>query len=256
MRKIYCSAVGIFGLLMLGLQPSHAQASRTWVSGVGDDTNPCSRTSPCKTFAGAISKTASHGEINVLDPGGFGGVTITKSISIIADVAQAGVLVSGTNAIVINAGPKDVVELQGLNISGVGTGLVGVKILSAGTVQIRKSLIREFSTPNSAAIQIVPTKPVNVFVSDTTITQNKQAVIAAPADGVAASVMLNRLIIENNGPAVHANAGATIRIGSSVITNNNRGLFQGGTGQIISIGNNVLVGNTIDGTFDGTVPPQ
>src|SRR5215207_1220698 len=61
---------------------AHGQATRTWVSGVGDDVNPCSRTAPCKTFAGAISKTARDGEISVLDPGGFGAVTITKSITI------------------------------------------------------------------------------------------------------------------------------------------------------------------------------
>ena len=61
---------------------AHAQATRTWVSGVGDDANPCSRTAPCKTFAGAISKTAAHGEISVLDPGPYGAVTITKSITL------------------------------------------------------------------------------------------------------------------------------------------------------------------------------
>src|SRR5215217_9643502 len=94
-------AVLIFTLTVTSL--AQAQATRTWVSGVGDDANPCSRTAPCKTFAGAISKTATAGEINVLDPGGFGGVTITKSISIIADHVEAGVLVSGTNAIIINA---------------------------------------------------------------------------------------------------------------------------------------------------------
>src|SRR5258707_3375226 len=80
----------------LAIAPAHAQATRTWVSGVGDDANPCSRTAPCKTFASAISKTAPAGEINVLDPGGFGAVTITKSISIYNDgVCEAGVLVSG-----------------------------------------------------------------------------------------------------------------------------------------------------------------
>src|SRR5947209_16065855 len=99
----------IFGALIAGalsalsfVSPAHAQATRTWVSGVGDDANPCSRTAPCKTFAGAISKTASFGEINCIDPGGFGAVTITKSISIICDYTEAGVLVSGTNAIVLN----------------------------------------------------------------------------------------------------------------------------------------------------------
>src|SRR6188508_1656701 len=97
--------------------PAQAQATRTWVSGVGDDANPCSRTAPCKTFAGAISKTAGGGEINVLDPGGFGGVTITKSITI-RSTFEAGVLVSGTNAIVIAAGVNDQVILEGLDIEG------------------------------------------------------------------------------------------------------------------------------------------
>src|SRR6516165_5242434 len=97
--------------LTIGSSTANAQASRTWVSGVGDDANPCSRTAPCKTFPGAISKTAAGGEINVLDPGGFGAVTITKSISIIAESVEAGVLVSGTHAIIVSAGPNDVVVL-------------------------------------------------------------------------------------------------------------------------------------------------
>src|ERR1700736_4226568 len=97
-------------LLMLAFTSvASAQATRTWVSGVGDDANPCSRTAPCKTFPGAISKTAVAGEIDVLDPGGFGAVTITKSITIKAVGTVAGVLVSGTNGIVVAAGPSDVV---------------------------------------------------------------------------------------------------------------------------------------------------
>src|SRR5712692_5737967 len=82
---------------------AYAQATRTWVSGVGDDANPCSRTAPCKTFAGAISKTATLGEIDALDPGGFGAVTITKSITIDGTAGLAGVLSSGANAIVVSA---------------------------------------------------------------------------------------------------------------------------------------------------------
>src|SRR3984893_6996007 len=101
---------------------AHAQATRTWVSGVGDDANPCSRTAPCKTFAGAISKTASGGEINVLDPGGFGAVTITKPITISSECFEAGVLVSGTNGIIVNVpNATDVVVLRGLDIEGLGT---------------------------------------------------------------------------------------------------------------------------------------
>src|SRR6476660_8340639 len=82
--------------------PAFAQATRTWVSGVGDDANPCSRTAPCKTFAGAISKTAAFGEINCLDPGGFGAVTITKSISIICGGTFGSILAGGGNGINVN----------------------------------------------------------------------------------------------------------------------------------------------------------
>src|SRR6266568_7666789 len=100
MRRIALLAIFVGFLIPLVYSaPAHAQASRTWVSGVGDDANPCSRTAPCKTFAGAISKTAGGGEINCLDPGGFGAVTITKSLSIICDYTEGGVLVQGTNAI-------------------------------------------------------------------------------------------------------------------------------------------------------------
>src|SRR5687768_12498119 len=100
LQKLGVAFTALLFTLFVNVAPASAQATRTWVSGVGDDANPCSRTAPCKTFAGAISKTAAGGEINCLDPGGFGGVTITKSISIICDHTEGGVLVSGTNAIV------------------------------------------------------------------------------------------------------------------------------------------------------------
>src|SRR3954464_3600344 len=102
-RRIF-KAGPVLALVALAMPASAmGQATRTWVSGVGDDVNPCSRTAPCKTFAGAISKTANGGEINVIDPGGFGGLTINKSLTVRADGATGGVLVAGTNAIVVNA---------------------------------------------------------------------------------------------------------------------------------------------------------
>src|SRR5271169_5687037 len=105
--SVYLAVVCAMGMSLLSV-PAHAQASRTWVSGLGDDANPCSRTAPCKTFAGAISKTAASGEIDVLDPGGFGAVTITKSITIASEGAgEGGVSASGTNGITINAGASD-----------------------------------------------------------------------------------------------------------------------------------------------------
>src|ERR1700748_3413091 len=110
MNKLLLSGLTVTALSVLSALPANAQATRTWVSGVGDDVNPCSRTAPCKTFAGAISKTAAGGEISTLDPGGFGTVTITKSISITNDGAgEAGILASGTNGINVVAGPTDAV---------------------------------------------------------------------------------------------------------------------------------------------------
>src|ERR1700693_38941 len=106
-------------LLFLALVPmASAQATRTWVSGVGDDANPCSRTAPCKTFAGAISKTAAGGEIDALDPGGFGALTITKSITLDGGGQVASILVAGTNGINVSAGATDVVILRNLRIQG------------------------------------------------------------------------------------------------------------------------------------------
>src|SRR5467141_3036720 len=111
-------AVAIFTLTVASM--AQAQATRTWVSGVGDDVNPCSRTAPCKTFAGAISKTAIGGEINCIDSGGFGAVTITKAITIDGTGVLAGVLNAGSNGIIVNAnqGATDNVTLRALDING------------------------------------------------------------------------------------------------------------------------------------------
>src|SRR5919112_4504399 len=109
MKKICFALVSV--AVLFGASAASAQATRTWVSGVGNDVNPCSRTAPCKTFAGAISKTAAGGEISVLDPGGFGAVTITKSITIDGDGTLAGILAAAGSGITVSAGPNDVVIL-------------------------------------------------------------------------------------------------------------------------------------------------
>src|SRR6476659_2561231 len=118
-------------VLTLGITSlANAQATRTWVSGVGDEVNPCSRTAPCKTFAGAISKTAASGEISVLDPGGFGVVTITKAITINGDGTLAGILNAGTTGVIVYAGVNDIVYLRNISINGAGTGLNGIRYLA------------------------------------------------------------------------------------------------------------------------------
>ena len=141
----------IFGLLALVFLPTtsaQAQATRTWVSGVGDDVNPCSRTAPCKTFAGAISKTAAGGEIDCLDPGGFGAVTITKSITIDCGTNAGGILNSGANGVIINAGANDKVVLRNLVIQGTigaNTGLNGIRFLAGRELHLDRVVIQGVS---------------------------------------------------------------------------------------------------------------
>src|SRR5437764_7360837 len=119
-------------VLTAGFAPAaNAQATRTWVSGVGDDANPCSRTAPCKTFAGAISKTASGGEINVLDPGGFGAVTITKPITISSEGFEAGVLTNAGSGIIVNVqNAADVVVLRGLDFEGLSAATNSITVIN------------------------------------------------------------------------------------------------------------------------------
>ena len=149
MRKI--NVITIFAIIVAGAAMAYGQASRTWVSGVGDDANPCSRTAPCKTFAGAISKTAAGGEIDALDPGGFGALTITKAITIDGGGGQvASVLVAGTNGIVVQAGPSDVVILRNLRINGISGsgngGINGIRFLSGKDLNVENCYIFGFTT--------------------------------------------------------------------------------------------------------------
>src|SRR5580692_1582970 len=144
---LFSALFGALFVVGLATAPAHAQATRTWVSGVGDDANPCSRTAPCKTWPGAISKTATGGEIDALDPGGFGAVTITKAITLDGGGGQvASVLVSGTNGINVTAGPNDVVILRNLRFNGVGSGLSGINFISGAVLSVENCEIFGFIT--------------------------------------------------------------------------------------------------------------
>src|SRR5678816_4314093 len=152
---------------------SYAQATRTWVSGVGDDANPCSRTAPCKTFAGAISKTAASGEISVLDPGGFGTVNITKALTINGDGTLAAILNSGVTGIIVNAGVNDVVYIRNISINGAGTGLNGIRYIAGKALHVENCNI--YGIGNNTAgnghgifVNLTATAG-NLFVKDTNI---------------------------------------------------------------------------------------
>ena len=154
----------VFGFSLL----ASAQATRTWISGVGDDANPCSRTAPCKTFAGAISKTATGGEIDCLDPGGFGGLTITKPITIDCGPGVGSALVSGTNGFTINsAGLTDAITIRNVTIEGLGTGLTGIKILAGSSVHIENVKIHNFT---QFGVQVSASASVNLSMTNVTVT--------------------------------------------------------------------------------------
>jgi hypothetical protein len=244
----------VFGAVLascLYAAPSHAQ-TRTWVSGVGDDLNPCSRTAPCKTFAGAISKTAALGEINCLDPGGFGGVTINKSISIICDTGTAGVLVSGTNGITVNVpNATDKVELQGLDIEGLGSGLNGVQIIGSGKVFIRNVRINNFT---GNGVNQVGTANSTVTIVDSFITNNAGGYNIAGAGNVANfGTMLRTVVNGNTTFALRANgSNSSMSVASSFLIGSPAGISNLNSGVVVSFGpSNVLGGS---GSF--TTPPS
>ncbi|RWC47446.1 MAG: right-handed parallel beta-helix repeat-containing protein [Mesorhizobium sp.] len=188
------------------IAPASAQATRTWVSGVGDDVNPCSRTAPCKTFAGAISKTAAGGEINCIDSGAYGAVTITKSMTISCPEVEAGVLHSATNGVVINAAATDVVVLRGLDINGAppnAPGLNGVRFLVGAALHVEECLIHGSigATPNGAGILFSPSGTSELYVNNSTIIRNNDGIRIQPTGTGVAKVIIENSAIENNNLA-------------------------------------------------------
>lgn len=242
MNRLALLIAAIVTLMSLAVMtaPSYAQATRTWVSGVGDDANPCSRTAPCKTFAGAISKTATGGEINCLDSAGFGVVTITKSISIVCEGVIGGIAASGSNGIIVN-GTNIEVYLQGLDIDGFNTGLNGIRILAATNVIIREVSIRNFT---QRGVDMQATANSRVFIQDSQIISNTLGgVNVAGAGGVVNGAFVERTMIDLNGSAAFSIAGPS----SAVLTGNTfagspAALAITNSGIVVSYGNNVFRG--------------
>ena len=198
------------GLMLAAAGAAHAQASRTWVSGVGDDANPCSRTAACKTFAGAISKTAAGGEISVLEAGGFGAVTITKSISITNDrTGESGILAAGTNGIIVN-GAGVIANIRGVVIDGgppTSPGLNGIRFIQGASLNIQNCVIKNFgaASPDGNGVLFAPNGPAELYVDHCVISNNANAgVNVQPAAGGSALVVLNHVDVENNNTGIRA----------------------------------------------------
>jgi hypothetical protein len=229
---------------------ANAQATRTWISGVGDDVNPCSRTAPCKTFAGAISKTAKNGEINCLDPGGFGSVTITKSITLDCSVTFGSVLASLTNGIIINitdaADTRKAVRIRGLQINGSANGMNGIRVIAANSVSIENVVIDGF-TLSGVSVE----GAAQVAVRNSSIRATQTAVNVNPVSGTADATVTGTSLTFN-GTGVNAGTNGTARLSGNTIAYNTTGLTA--TGKIYSFGNNVLDANGTNGTPTSTTP--
>ncbi len=231
-------------------------ATRTWVSGVGDDVNPCSRTAPGKTFPGAISKTAAAGEINVLDPGGFGAVTITKSMTIDGGGFIAGVLTSGTNGITVNAGANGVVTLRHLDIDGSTAAGSGIVINSAAEVNIEDCVIYEYA---GKGIDIANTSGCRVNIIRTIVRGCTAGAVNAHGAGgtivtISKSYLLNSLYgyrgedgstasIEDTVAAGNANNGilAVASSAPALVNVNNCTVTDNGVNGVVTSGPNATI---------------
>jgi hypothetical protein len=266
--------VGIFAIT-LNAAPASAQASRTWVSGVGDDANPCSRTAPCKTWAGAISKTAAGGEIDALDPGGFGAVTITKAITLDGGGGQvASVLVGSGNGINVVAGATDVVILRNIRFNGLlqttTPGVNGISFTAGKLLSVENCWIFGFS---GAGISVTTSANATLNVTNSNITNAANGISLAPSagsvfgqvdhttiqklsgNGVTAtgSVFLtvtNSLILNAAGIGVNAGAaGPVLDVDSSSVSSDNTGFAT--TGGTIRISRNTIYDNTTNFSIAG-----
>jgi hypothetical protein len=230
-------------LFVVPAAPAMAQATRTWVSGVGDDVNPCSRTAPCKTFAGAISKTATGGEINALDPGGFGGVTITKSITIRADNVEAGILVGSTSGIIINAPATAKVVLDGLDFEGLGNGVSihGINILSARDVLVRNSTIRGFDSPTSAGILVNGIAQISLTVENCTFFNNTLGISVISSGGLGSARVFGSRIVASSAAGIRVSGASNkAEISGNVIIRTPKSLDILSGGLVNSYEDNVL----------------
>jgi Periplasmic copper-binding protein (NosD) len=262
------TAVGAMAMPLLYAAPAQAQATRTWVSGVGDDANPCSRTAPCKTWAGAISKTTAGGEIDALDPGGFGGLTVTKSLTLDGGGGQvASTLVGGANGIVFAAGATDILVIRNIRFQGVfgngttsapglsaivfnsgktmivdncditGFSVNGISISGAGYVAVNNTRIE--NVPNGVGIQVLASG-ATADVNNVKVYQMKFGV--SVASGAKANV--TRSVFSNGTNGVEADGGGNLFVDNSVMSFNTVGV-QVSASSTVTLGNN-------DITFNGT----
>jgi hypothetical protein len=268
------AALGL-ALLACCIAVPAAAVSRTWVSGTGDDTFPCSRTAPCKTFAGALSKTDDGGEISVLDPGAYGAVTINKSVTINGDGTLASILAASTNGIIVNAQASAKVVIRNISINGVGSGLNGVRYVAAGQLTLDHVSIGGIqSGVSSRCIDVAVSANAKLVVRSSTITNCEEGIRLASSGGTLQAT-LDDVVIQNcDTHAVEVatgsttvnithsdlshnfNAGVRVAINGGVanvedtlLGFNNAGVNAAVAGALIRVSNSTIVNNVTGITF-------
>jgi hypothetical protein len=276
MKKIGISVMilGSAFAMVLPMGSAQAQATRTWVSGVGDDANPCSRTAPCKTFPGAISKTASGGEINCIDPGGFGTVTITKSITIDCGGTFGSILAAGTTGVNVSTTSGINVIIRNVSINGAGNGINGVSVNIGSNVLLENVQIFGFTNNgiNTSALgQTARIEARNVsfsFIGGTGVSlttsvggtfaigQITGSSFIGVANGVTAGTngfgTVSNSSFLNSTTAAQAATNGTLNVDSSLFTNNTNAVTAG-AGTNVRVSNNALYDNTNGFTITGAM---
>src|SRR6266404_2062931 len=281
-KRVFATAVLA---LTAGAISASAQATRTWISGVGDDVNPCSRTAPCKTWQGAISKTAAGGEIDALDPGGFGAVTITKTITLDGGVGPnvAGILVASTNAIIVNAGVNDKVTIRNLNINGLGAtgspGINGIWYVAGGELRVENTHIFGFGE-NGINADLSNNGSLVVNNTDIRDINNGSAIRLSTTSGIVLATLdrvhlqrsasnglhalgRTRVVVSNSVLALNGNAGilaeslsnnpnyGIVEVNNCEINMNNAGLVAGPGGVTIRVSNSHITTNAFNWQVNG-----
>ena len=242
--------VGIATASLLCAEPVWAQATRTWVSGVGDDVNPCSRTAPCKTFASASTKTAAGGEIDALDPAGFGTITITKGITLDGAGTMASILHPNTSGITVNlmdAASPNTVILRNLSLNGAGTplGTISIRVVSSVATKLVIDNVQMART-SEACIRLTNTAPVTVVIRNSSLTQCATGIDVAPTGGGTATVHVDGSLITGATTGIAVAGASTVRLSNTTITGNVEGFKVTAPASIESYNNNRLLGNDTD----------
>src|SRR5215472_1518543 len=202
--------------------PTPSPVMRTYVSGLGSDSNPCTASSPCATFQAALAMTLAGGEIFVLNSADYGPVTINKAVSITSEGAAAGILATSGAAITISAGASDVVNLRGLTIDGANSGTFGIQFASGKSLTIQKSFVRNFT---NSGISFAPGASATLFASDTLVENNANNGIVVASGSGAIKGALSRVNASGNGVGILASgSGVSLAVTDAVASNNGYGI--------------------------------